>query len=364
MYIKKLHLINYRNYEELKLELNRNVNIFIGDNAQGKTNILESIYFCSLGKSHRTNRDKELINWNKDRAFVSLHISKIPLDKKIDISLLKDGKKGIVINNIKINKLSELLGVFNVVMFSPEDLKIVKDSPSFRRRFLDIELCKLSQKYFYSLVQYNKVLEERNTLLKNQNKGFLNMLDIYDNQLADFGEYIVKKRMQYIAKMNDFGMNIHQEITDGKEEVSFLYESCAVNSKDIKSALREELSKNRKKDIERRITSSGPHRDDFAIKINNIDTRNYGSQGQQRTVVLTIKFASLYIVKEEKGEFPVLLLDDVLSELDINRQRYILNSIVDVQTFITCTGIEGIKDHLKQDVSLFLVKNNQVERLE
>ncbi len=364
MYIKKLHLINYRNYEELKLELNRNVNIFIGDNAQGKTNILESIYFCSLGKSHRTNRDKELINWNKDRTFVSLHISKIPLDKKIDISLLKDGKKGIVINNIKINKLSELLGVFNVVMFSPEDLKIVKDSPSFRRRFLDIELCKLSQKYFYSLVQYNKVLEERNTLLKNQNKGFLNMLDIYDNQLADFGEYIVKKRMHYIAKMNDFGMKIHQEITDGKEEVSFLYESCAVNSKDIKAALREELSKNRKKDIERRITSSGPHRDDFAIKINNIDTRNYGSQGQQRTVVLTIKFASLYIVKEEKGEFPVLLLDDVLSELDINRQRYILNSIVDVQTFITCTGIEGIKDHLKQDVSLFLVKNNQVERLE
>jgi DNA replication and repair protein RecF len=362
MNVKYLQLKNFRNYDEVFIEFNKNVNVFIGDNAQGKTNILESIYYCGFAKSHRTSRDKELVNWNEQEAYIKLYVCKDRLDKKVEIKIFKEGKKAININSIKINKISELVGIFNVVMFSPEDLKIIKESPGNRRRFLDMELCQLSKSYYYNLVQYNKVLIERNSVIKNKYADH-SMLDIYDEQLASFGENIIKKRIEYIDKLNLIGRNIHKEITSEQEEIEFKYITIVKNFNDIKKELLEHLRRNRSKDIERHITSIGPHRDDFSVNINGVDTRTFGSQGQQRTSVLTIKFASLKIIKDITGEYPVLLLDDVLSELDFKRKKYILSSINEVQTIITCTGIEDIKGYLNDDSRIFGVKGGEIEIL-
>lgn len=361
MYVKKLKLINYRNYENLEIDLGKHVNVFMGDNAQGKTNILEAIYYCGFAKSHRTSKDKELINWNGDISFISVSVAKDRLDKKIDINILKDGKKVIRVNSIKINKIGELFGTFNVVMFSPEDLKIIKDSPGVRRKFIDMELCQLDSKYYYNLVQYNKVMNERNIVLKNKNLD-LDMLDIYDLQLAKFGSYIMEKRLSYLESLNKYSEDIHKDITSGKEIIEFKYNSTIKNLNNIQDEFYETLIKNRKRDVDKGITSHGPHRDDFSVYINNVDTKSFGSQGQQRTAVLTMKFASLRIIKEITGEYPVLLLDDVLSELDFNRKRYILKSINDIQTIITCTGIEDLGDYLNKDSKLFKVKEGIVSK--
>lgn len=359
MYIKNLELINFRNYGRLSLKLNEGINVFIGDNAQGKTNILESIYYCSLGKSHRTNKDKELIKWDAKEAYISIYVSKERLDKKVDIKIFKEGKKGIRINSIKLNNISDLIGTFNVVIFSPEDLKIVKESPSYRRRFLDIELCKLNKKYYYSLVQYNKVLNERNAVLRKWNRD-TGMVEIYDKQMSKFGSFIIKERLKYIDKLNEKGNEIHRDITSDKENIDFKYITPIKDFDNIQKELFELLSQNREKDMEKKMTSVGPHRDDFSININGIDTRKFGSQGQQRTSVLSIKFASLEIIKEQIEEYPVLLLDDVLSELDLKRQKYILNSIKRVQTIITCTGISDIKDYLDENVKIYEVEDGTV----
>ncbi|MDW8802768.1 DNA replication/repair protein RecF [Clostridium sp. A1-XYC3] len=363
MYIKYLQLANFRNYKELSVDLNKSINVFIGDNAQGKTNILESIYYCSIGKSPRTTKDKELINWNGKEAYIKVYVAKERLDKKIEIKIFKEGKKGINVNSIKLNKISELIGVFNVVMFSPEDLKIVKESPLYRRKFLDIELCKLSKKYYFNLVQYNKALNERNAILRRWNEHSGNMLQVYDEQLSKYGAVIIKLREQYVKKLSEKGRIIHSDITTGAENIEFKYVTSIKNMDKAEEELLEFFAANRKKDIEKRVTSLGPHRDDFDISINGVDTRSFGSQGQQRTSVLTIKFASLEIIKDVTGEYPVLLLDDVLSELDMNRQKYILSSIKNVQTFITCTGIGDIKSYLKDEAQLFMVKNGIVSKV-
>ncbi len=386
MYIKRLELKNYRNYSALDLELEKNVNVFVGDNAQGKTNILEAIYYCGFGKSHRTNKDREIIKWNENNSIIKLHVCRKRLDKKIDINILKDGKKAIKINSIKISKISDLIGVFNVVMFSPEDLRIVKESPGVRRRFLDMELCQLDKKYYYNLVQYNKVLHERNSILKSRNMD-ISMMDIYDIQLSKFASYIIQKRLYYIEKLNHYGKNIHKDITSSKEDIFFKYISSVKFSgissmneevisseiskeigsmvkdnsqEEIASAVLDNLHKSRKNDFERGITGIGVHRDDLSILINGIDAKSFASQGQQRTAVLTMKFSSLDIIQEITGEYPVLLLDDVLSELDFNRKKYILSSISDIQTIITCTGIEDIETYIKNDSRIFKVKDGTI----
>ncbi len=361
MYVKKLKLINYRNYENLEIDLGRHVNVFMGNNAQGKTNILEAIYYCSFAKSHRTSRDKDLINWSKEVSFISISVGRSRIDKKIDINILKDGKKVIKVNSIKINKIGELFGNFNVVMFSPEDLKIIKDSPGVRRKFIDMELCQLDSKYYYNLVQYNKVMNERNIVLKNRNLD-LDILDIYDIQLANFGSYVIERRLSYLSSLNKYSEDIHNEITSGKETIEFKYNSTIKNSDNIQENFYETLRSNRKRDLDRGITSHGPHRDDFSVYINNVDTKSFGSQGQQRTAVLTMKFASLRIIKEITGEYPVLLLDDVLSELDLNRKKYVLSSIGEIQTIITCTGIEDLNDYLDNNSKLFKVKEGIVSK--
>lgn len=359
MYIKRLQLLNYRNYAALDVNLGKNVNVFMGDNAQGKTNILESIYYCAFAKSHRTSKDKELINWNGENTFISISVSKQRIDKRIDINILKDGKKAIKINKIKVNKIGELFGSFNVVMFSPEDLRIIKDSPGVRRRFIDMEICQLNSRYYYNLVQYNKILNERNIVLKNRNID-KDILEIYDIQLIEYGYNIITDRIKYMDKLNYYGKNIHKDITSGKEEIEFKYVSTIKDLKNIKENFYEILKQNRRRDMDKGITSVGPHRDDFSVLINDVETKVYGSQGQQRTAVLTMKFSSLNIIKELTGEHPVLLLDDVLSELDLSRKKYILSTIGEIQTIITCTGIEDLTEYLDRNSKVFKVKNGKI----
>ena len=260
---------------------------------------------------------------------------------------------------VKIKKIGELFGNFNVVMFSPEDLKIIKDSPGVRRKFIDMELCQLNPKYYYNLVQYNKVLNERNTILRNRNIS-KDILDVYDMQLVEFGYNIIIDRLEYIKKLNKYSEKIHSDITSGKEKIEFRYTSTIKDLENIKENFQSLLEKNRIRDCERGITSIGPHRDDFIVLINDIDTKSYGSQGQQRTAVLTIKFSSLKIIKELTGEHPVLLLDDVLSELDFSRKRYILSTIGDIQTIITCTGIEDLYEYLDDKSKVFKVKDGEI----
>ncbi|WP_242977745.1 DNA replication/repair protein RecF, partial [Clostridium luticellarii] len=348
------------NYKCLDMNFSKGVNIFIGDNAQGKTNLLESIYYCSIGKSPRTNRDKELINWQGKEAYIKACIEKKALDKNIEIKIFKEGKKGININSIKVNKLSHLIGIFNVVMFSPEDLKIVKESPMFRRKFLDIELCKFSKKYYFNLVQYNKVLNERNTLLKKWTNYNNDIIQVYDKQLSKYGAIIIDMRNKYIKRLSEKGRIIHSDITSGAENIEFKYITQLKDLKNPEDNLFEILNSNRRSDIDRGTTLYGPHRDDLLTNINGINVRNFGSQGQQKTSVLTMKFASLEIIKEIVGEYPVLLLDDVLSELDANRQSYILNSINKIQTCITCTGIDDIRKISQGKTHLFVVKNGRI----
>ena len=362
MRVKYLQLKNFRNYNELVIELNNGTNVFVGDNAQGKTNILEAIYYCSLAKSHRTNRDKELINWNGTEAYIKIYVCKTRLDKKIEIKIFKEGKKGININSIKVQKLSELVGSFNVIMFSPEDLNIVKESPSHRRKFLDIELCKLNSRYYYSLTQYKKILLERNLAIKKWNTN-IDIIDVYDKQLSEFGAVIIKDRITYIENLNEKGKKIHSDITSKSEVIDIKYLTPIKELDNIQENLYLLLCKNRKRDIETRITSIGPHRDDFSIDINGIDARIFGSQGQQRTSVLTIKFAALAIIKELTGEYPVLLLDDVLSELDTKRQEYILSAIKGVQTLITCTGINDIRKYLNSESKIFQVTSGGLKEI-
>ena len=359
MFIKRLQMLNYRNYNVLDISLGPHVNVFMGDNAQGKTNILEGIYYCAFARSHRTSKDRELINWNSDNALLSVTVGRERLDKRIDISILKDGKKAIQINKIKIKKIGELFGNFNVVMFSPEDLKIIKDSPGVRRKFIDMELCQLNPKYYYNLVQYNKVLNERNSILRNRNIN-KDILDVYDMQLVEFRYNIIIDRLEYIVKLNKYSAKIHSDITSGKERIEFKYISTIKDLENIRENFYSLLEKNRVRDCERGITSVGPHRDDFNVLINDIDTKSYGSQGQQRTAVLTIKFSSLKIIKELTGEYPVLLLDDVLSELDFSRKRYVLSTIGDIQTIITCTGIEDLYEYLDDKSKVFKVKDGEI----
>lgn len=359
MKIHNISLMNYRNYDELNIVLGDNVNVFQGENAQGKTNILEAIYYCAFGRSHRTTKGKDLIKWATENARIKIFIDMERLDKTIEVNLLSDGRKSISINKVKLTKIGDLLGVLNVVMFSPEDLRIVKDSPGVRRRFLDMEISQLDRKYYNALVTYNKVLAERNALLKSRRVD-KNVLDIYDIKLSEEAGYIVSQRMNYINLLNSYGTAIHEEITKGKEKIKFEYKCSFDLTGSIKENLNTTLKKQRVKDMERGTTSAGIHRDDFIIEINGADTKDFGSQGQQRTAVLTMKFSSLEIIRKIKGEYPVLLLDDVLSELDLSRKKFILKSIENIQTVITCTGVENIEEYLAGSYRLFNVKNGSI----
>ncbi len=336
MYIRELSLQNFRNYNYLNLVLHPGINVFVGDNAQGKTNILEAIYLCATARSHRTNKEKEVIAWDAQEAHIRLQIQKKNIEDQIDFHLDKRGK-GVAINRIPINRLGDLLGVLNVVMFSPEDLQMIKRSPGERRRFIDIELCQIDRIYYHVLQQYHKVLKQRNNLLKNfeRTSDAQNLLEVWDMQIIEYGTNVINKRVEFIKELEKLAQEIHFNISGDKEKLEILYDP-SVTTKDYAA----KLSANHKGDIFRRSTSIGPHRDDLIFLINDMNVRTYGSQGQQRTVVLSIKLAQLKMIEKILGEQPVLLLDDVLSELDYHRQQFLFAHTQDIQTLITCTGIE------------------------
>ena len=361
MYIKSLELNNYRNYDNLSIEFERGTNILYGNNAQGKTNILESIYVASTTKSHRGSKDREIINFEKDEAHIKATVMKKDVPIRIDIHLKKNKSKGIAINGIPIRKASELFGVLNVVFFSPEDLNIIKTGPAERRRFIDLELCQLDKIYVHNLVNYNKIVNQRNKLLRdlgfNYDKELVSTLDIWDMQLADYGAKIITRRNQFIDEINEIIYGIHRNITNGKEELIVRYEPNITGNN-----IYEELVRSRDKDLKLKTTSVGPHRDDISFLNKKIDIRKFGSQGQQRTAALSLKLSEIELVKSIIKDTPILLLDDVLSELDSNRQRHLLGNLYNVQTIITCTGLDEFVENRFNIDNIYKVVEGTVER--
>ena len=333
MYINKIKLNNFRNYDEQEIELEPNINIFYGDNAHGKTNIIESIFISSIGKSFRTNKENELIKFNKD--FSSIYIEYEKSDRQGNIRINISNKKEIFINGVKIKKLSELLGKINTVIFTPDDINILKDGPQKRRRFLDIMIGQLRPNYIHILNMYNKTIEQRNNYLKQikiENKPE-EMLEIWDEKLAEYGVKIYEYRNEFIEKIKNKINNIHKKITDEKEEIKIEYISDCSNKENYLNILKER----KKLDIIKGFTTKGIHRDDFMIYINDELVNVYGSQGQNRTVILSLKISELQVIYDEIGEYPILLLDDFMSELDEKRRKNFLENIKDTQVIITCT---------------------------
>lgn len=368
MYVESIKLINFRNYINLDIKLNKNLNIFLGPNAQGKTNLLESIYISSTGKSYRTNRDRELININKNAAYIGLCVVKDEFIKYIEIKFEKDKNKRIRVNKIETDKLSELIGQINVVIFSPEDLSLVKGGPSERRNFLDNELSHIRPRYKFNLNQYNKILFQRNNLLKKAryNSSCLKTIDIWDRQLVSIGVSLIKDRMEFIEKLSKISTDIHKKLTESDESLTVKYLSSFdidCEEETISDIFQKNLKESLNKDIEKGSTSFGPHKDDIDLFINNMSCRIYGSQGQQRTTALSLKLAEVDLIKDEIGEYPILLLDDVLSELDIDRRKSLIKTFKDVQTIITTTDdidIEEIDEIDKESKSVFLIKDGKM----
>lgn len=337
MMIHSLELLHFRNYERELFEFDGETNVLYGDNAQGKTNVLEGIYLCSTSRSHKGSRDKEMILMGQEDAHLKMIVEKNQICHKIDVHLKKKKAKGIAVDGIPVKKSSDLLGMCHVVFFSPEDLAIIQNGPEARRKFIDMELCQLDHIYLHHLTKYKHVLKQRNELLKqiSINYKLLDTLDIWNSQLVEYGTYVIKARTEFIEKLNGYIREIHSSLTGGKEQIELTYEPNVTAD-----MFAQELAVMEKKDLFTKTTNTGPHRDDLSFVSEQRDLRKYGSRGQQRTGALSLKLTEIQIVEEKTGEKPLLLLDDVLSELDRNRQNYLLEHIKGIQTIITCTGLE------------------------
>lgn len=359
MIVKSLSLQNFRNYEKLDINFNDGINILYGDNAQGKTNILEAVYMSGTTKSHRTNKDTEMIRFGMGEAHISTRIKKNAVDHKIDIHLRNNKSKGVAIDGVPIKKASELFGLLNFVFFSPEDLSIIKNGPAEKRRFMDMELCQLNRLYLSNLANYNKIVLQRNKLLKDlaYRKDLEGTLDVWDMQLSEYGRQIIETREEFIRHLNRIVLDVHRSLSGGKENLQIVYlKNCE------KEHLLEQLRANRERDLRMKTTSVGPHRDDLGFHFDGIDVRKYGSQGQQRCSALSLKLAEIQLVRDATGDAPILLLDDVLSELDKNRQNYLLNYIHDIQTMITCTGLDEFVNYRISVDKIFKVTSGTVDR--
>lgn len=359
MVIKSLKLKNYRNYELLNLTFDPKTNILYGDNAQGKTNILEALYLSGTTKSHRGTKDRDLIQFGREESHLETVVEKNGVLFQIDMHLKKNSPKGIAINKIPIRRAGELFGIVHFVFFSPEDLNIIKEGPAGRRRFIDLELSQLDKVYLSNLSNYNRIINQRNSLLKEivYQKDLIDTLDIWDMQLAEYGTKIIERRKKFIDEVNRIIGGIHEKLTGGRENIELSYESSAGEF-----SMEEMLRKNRERDIRFKSTSAGPHRDDLCFRVGDLDIRKFGSQGQQRTAALSLKLSEIELVKMLIHDTPILLLDDVLSELDKNRQNYLLDSIHDIQTVITCTGLDEFVNHRFSINKIFYVKNGTVAK--
>lgn len=357
MIIKSIELTNFRNYESLSLEFDKGTNILYGDNAQGKTNVLEAIYLSSITKSHKGSKDQDIIRFGESEAHLRTYLEKDGDTYKVDMHLRKSGSKVIAVNGQKLKKAAGLLGLLNVVFFSPEDLSIIKNGPSERRRFIDMELCQLDSFYLYNLNNYNKIVNQRNKLLKDiyTNYSLKETLDIWDSQLISYGSKIIERRIAFINQLNEIIYDIHKKLSGDKEEILIKYEPNVLIEE-----FESKLKQNQEKDIKLKMTTVGPHRDDICIDVNGIDIRKFGSQGQQRTAALSLKLSEIELVKKITKDTPVLLLDDVLSELDSNRHKYLLDSIGNIQTIITCTGLDDFVNDRFEINKVFKISNGRI----
>ena len=368
MYIYKLELKNFRNYEDLNISFNKNVNLILGKNAQGKTNLLEAIYLSQIGRSFRTNHDHELIKFGEEETKVKVYVHKSYLDTSVEIILRSKGKsaadKYIKKDGKNIKQSSQLLNNIYFVVFSPEDLKLVKEDPEKRRRFIDRELCQISPQYLSVYNDYKKTLIQRNAYLKEE-KIDKDIIDIWDTQLARFGALIIILRDNFIKKISSYSAKIHEGITAGSESLKIIYDpniKLMPTIEEQEDLFYSQLKSSYLSDLKQRTTSVGPHRDDISFFVNDVNMRSFGSQGQQRTCALSIKLAEINLIKEEAGEDAILLLDDVMSELDLSRQEYLIDTIKDNQIFITTTDMDkGILDRFKE-ASVYQVKKGKIEK--
>lgn len=358
MIIKSIKLEHFRNYDSLDLNFEKGTNILYGDNAQGKTNVLEAIYLSATTKSHKGSKDKEVIKFDEEESHIRTLLDKEGMEYRVDMHFRKNKSKGIAINGQHIKKAADLIGLLNVVFFSPEDLSIIKNGPSERRKFVDMELFQIDKYYLYNLNQYNKIINQRNKLLKDfyYNSDLNETLQVWNMQLVTYGKQIIKRRELFVEQLNEIIYEIHKNLSGEREELVVLYEPN-VREEEFES----KLKFSQEKDIKLKMTSVGPHRDDFCFMVNGVDIRKYGSQGQQRTAALSLKLAEIELLKKVTGDNPVLLLDDVLSELDSHRQNYLLNNIGDIQTIITCTGLDEFINNRFEIDKIFKVSNGMIE---
>ncbi len=361
MIVESIELRDYRNYETLRLKLSPGTNIFFGDNAQGKSNLLEAIFMASTSKSYRMSQDRDLIRFGTEEAHIKMSIRRRGVPSRIDMHLKKNRSKGIAIDEIPIRRASELFGLVNVVCFSPEDLGLIKEGPALRRRFLDMELCQLDKIYLYNLSRYNRTINQRNKLLKDiaLRPQLQDTLSVWDEELVTYGTKLMELRAAFIAQLGEIISPIHERLTGGREQLRISYEmhTAPENYRDTLLRLRES-------ELKQRITLAGPHKDDIRFSVDERDIRKFGSQGQQRTAALALKLSEIEIVKKLIHDQPILLLDDVLSELDSKRQTYLLEMLDQTQNIITCTGLDDFVSNRFHIDELFRVVQGTVHRVE
>ncbi len=364
MRIKGLQLHHYRNYEALELAPDPGLNVFEGLNAAGKTNILESVFLCALGRSHRTPRDSELLTEREPFGSVRLFLDTRGGSRTIRIELYEGERKKVYIDDALAARTGELMGCLNVVMFSPEDLQLVKDGPAERRRFLDMELSQLKPAYYYALQQYNNALKSRNLLLKEDPVRY-DMIELWDEQLSKLGSRIMTDRAAFVEELSAAARDLHSCMSGGKERLRVLYEPSVpfMDPDRLMETLMEQLTDRLERDIFRGFTSVGPHRDDLELQLDGRDVRVFGSQGQQRTVALSLKLSEIELIRRTRGERPVLLLDDVFSELDADRQARLLEVVSDCQAFITCTHLEEFASIESLQMQVWHVENGKVSEV-
>lgn len=361
MIVRRVKLNSFRNYESIDLTLGDKINLLCGDNAQGKTNLLEALYLCGTTRSFRHCPDNEMIMSGKDEAHIEIESSNHITDTRIDIHLQKNERKKIFVDQLPVQKAGDMIGRIKFIVFSPDDMALIKGSPSVRRNFLNLEISQLRPTYLSDLSRYNHILRQRNQLLKDIKKSpkLKNTLDVWDEQIILYGCGIIKERIDFINNLNEVIQHIHHKLTEKAEDITLIYKP-SVTVEEYSSRLK----KARERDLLMAATTVGPHRDDFAVEINEADSKAYGSQGQKRTAALSIKLSEIDLIKRQRDEEPVILLDDVFSELDSKRQRDLLAMIGDYQTIITCTQSEPFWQEIAADKQLFIVKEGSIEKAE
>lgn len=371
MIVNSIKLINFRNFDDINIKLNNNLNIFIGDNGQGKTNLLESIYMSSIGKTFRLNKENDLVKFNKESYNLEISMTKLNTKskKKININYKKNTKKSIFINDVKLIKNSDIIGLLSNVIFTPDDLKIIKGSPKERRKFVNIDICQIKPKYKYLLKTYDKVISQRNKILKSNKFIDNSLLDVWNDYLVNIGTELIMYRREYIKNIKIYASNIYSNISENSEELDIKYKCNLGNidkltKNEIKLLFMEKLKKNKEKEKNKKISLFGPQKDDIIFNINNMEFKYFGSQGQQRSAVLALKLAEVEIIKNEIGEYPILLLDDVLSELDNKRKNYLIKYITKIQTIITSTDDYDLNNIVKDNnKKIFFIKEGKIIKI-